>query len=127
MRTDEGLERGVPMDYVERVNRAIDHIVRNLARPLSLEEVSEAACFSPFHFHRVFMSHAPHRSLEARGVRARPRCWAGAASRPSSAQSTPANSRVSGLAEAIFPVGSGTSASSSEVCTSLPTNRLEFL
>ena len=42
------------MDYVERVNRAIDHIVRNLAQPLRLEEVSEAAGFSPFHFHRVF-------------------------------------------------------------------------
>ncbi len=86
MRTDEGIERAVPVDYVERVNRAIDHIVRNLAQPLSLEEVSEAACFSPFHFHRVFkallgetlkqfvkrqrleralylMSHAPNRSL----------------------------------------------------------------
>jgi AraC family transcriptional regulator len=74
------------MDYVERINRAIDHIVRNLAQPLSLEQVSQAACFSPFHFHRVFkallgqtlnqfvrrqrleralylMSHAPKRSL----------------------------------------------------------------
>jgi AraC family transcriptional regulator len=74
------------MDYVERVNRAIDHIVRNLAQPLRLEEVSSAACFSPFHFHRIFkallgetlnqfvkrqrleralqlMSHAPQRSL----------------------------------------------------------------
>ena len=54
MRTDEEADRAVPVDYVERVNRAIDHIVRNLAQPLSLEEVSEAACFSPFHFHRVF-------------------------------------------------------------------------
>jgi AraC family transcriptional regulator len=76
----------VPVNYVERVNRAIDHIVRNLAWPLRLEEVSEAAGFSPFHFHRVFksllgetltqfvkrlrleralylMSHAPNRSL----------------------------------------------------------------
>jgi len=75
-----------PIDYVERVNRAIDHIVRNLAEPLRLEDVSEAADFSPFHFHRVFkslvgetlnqfvkrlrleralylMSHAPSRSL----------------------------------------------------------------
>ena len=74
------------MDYVERVNRAIDHIVQNLAQPLRLEDVSEAARFSPFHFHRVFkaligetlnqfvkrqrleralylMSHAPKRSL----------------------------------------------------------------
>jgi AraC family transcriptional regulator len=74
------------MDYVERVNRAIDHIVRNLAQPLRLEDVSGEAGFSPFHFHRVFksligetlnqfvkrqrleralylMSHAPRRSL----------------------------------------------------------------
>ncbi|MEO8189547.1 MAG: AraC family transcriptional regulator [Acidobacteriota bacterium] len=86
MRTDRKIETAVSMDYVERVNRAIDHIVRNLAEPLRLEEVSEAACFSPFHFHRVFkalvgetlnqfvkrqrleralylMSHAPQRSL----------------------------------------------------------------
>jgi AraC family transcriptional regulator len=43
-----------PIDYVERVNRAIDHIMRNLARPMRLEEIAAAACFSPFHFHRVF-------------------------------------------------------------------------
>jgi AraC family transcriptional regulator len=42
------------VDYIERVNRAIDHVVSNLARPLGLEEVSKAADFSPFHFHRVF-------------------------------------------------------------------------
>ena len=74
------------MDYVERVNCAIDHIVSNLALPLRLEDVSEVAGFSRFHFHRVFkalvgeslnqfvrrlrleralylMSHAPKRSL----------------------------------------------------------------
>jgi AraC-like DNA-binding protein len=74
------------VDYVERVNRAIDHVVGNLAHSLTLEEVSKAAGFSPFHFHRVFkaflgetlsqfvkrqrleralflMSHAPQQSL----------------------------------------------------------------
>ncbi len=73
-------------DYVERTNRALDYIVRNLDGDLRLEEVARAACFSPFHFHRVFrsllgetlsqfikrqrleralylMSHAPRRSL----------------------------------------------------------------
>ncbi len=44
------------LDYLERVNRAIDHIVRNLAEPLTLEEVARHAFFSPFHFHRVFRS-----------------------------------------------------------------------
>lgn len=73
-------------DYVERTNRAIDYIVRNLSSPLRLEDVARAAMFSPFHFHRIFralmgetlnqfvkrqrieralylMSHAPNRSL----------------------------------------------------------------
>src|ERR1044072_7409336 len=73
-------------NYVERVNRAIDYIVSHLAEPLRLDDVSTAAGFSPFHFHRVFkclvgetlnqfvkrqrleralylMSHAPNRPL----------------------------------------------------------------
>ncbi len=40
--------------YVERVNLAIDYVVTNLHKPLRLEDVSRAAHFSPFHFHRVF-------------------------------------------------------------------------
>jgi AraC family transcriptional regulator len=42
------------VDYVDRINRAIDHITRNLAEPLPLEDVARVACFSPFHFHRIF-------------------------------------------------------------------------
>src|SRR5436305_8821653 len=79
-------ENPISQSYVERVNRAIDHIVLHRAEPLRLEDVSEAAGFSPFHFHRIFkaivgetlnqfvkrqrleralyrMSHAPQRSL----------------------------------------------------------------
>jgi AraC family transcriptional regulator len=41
-------------DYTERINRAIDYIVRHLAEPLPLADVAQAACFSPFHFHRIF-------------------------------------------------------------------------
>jgi AraC family transcriptional regulator len=89
LRNDQKNDSAVPIgtvNYVERVNRAIDYIVGNLAAPLRLEQVSEAAGFSPFHFHRVFksllgetlnqfvkrlrleralylMSHAPNRSL----------------------------------------------------------------
>lgn len=40
--------------YVDRVNRAIDFITARLAEPLRLDDVAQAACFSPFHFHRVF-------------------------------------------------------------------------
>ncbi len=42
--------------YVERVNKAIDFVVRNLGRPVRLREVARAASLSPFHFHRVFQA-----------------------------------------------------------------------
>lgn len=42
------------LDYVGRINRAVDYVTRNLAEPLSLEAVARAACFSPYHFHRIF-------------------------------------------------------------------------
>lgn len=43
-------------DYLARVNRAIDYILAHLDRPQSLDEVAQAAHFSPFHFHRVFQA-----------------------------------------------------------------------
>ena len=46
--------RSAPTDYLARINRAIDSIVRDLAQPLSLHAVSQASGFSPYHFHRVF-------------------------------------------------------------------------
>jgi AraC family transcriptional regulator len=81
-----GFQDKVRVDYVQSVNRAIDHVVRNLDGSLQLDEIANAAGFSPFHFHRVFkslvgetlaqfvkrqrleravylMSHAPRRSL----------------------------------------------------------------
>jgi AraC family transcriptional regulator len=42
------------VDYLDRINRAIDHIMRNLAEPLQLDDVARVACFSPYHFHRIF-------------------------------------------------------------------------
>lgn len=41
-------------DYVARVNRVIDHVVRHLREPLRLEDVALVAGLSPFHFHRIF-------------------------------------------------------------------------
>ena len=41
-------------DYVARVNRAVDYVTAHLDQPLRLEEVARAACFSPYHFHRIF-------------------------------------------------------------------------
>lgn len=42
------------LDYLGRVNRAIDHVTRYLAEPLLLDDVARIACFSPYHFHRIF-------------------------------------------------------------------------
>ena len=44
------------LDYIDRINRAIDYVTRHLAEPLPLEDVAKAAAFSPFHFHRIFRS-----------------------------------------------------------------------
>lgn len=41
-------------DYQLRILRVLDHIQRQLDTPLSLDELAAVACFSPFHFHRVF-------------------------------------------------------------------------
>jgi AraC family transcriptional regulator len=46
----------ISLDYVDRVNRAIDYILRNLDQSLKLDVVANAAGFSPFHFHRIFRS-----------------------------------------------------------------------
>jgi AraC family transcriptional regulator len=49
-----GLPDLANLDYVNRVNRAIDHVTRNLGEPLQLDDVARIACFSPYHFHRIF-------------------------------------------------------------------------
>ena len=40
--------------YEQAVQKAIDHIARNLDEALDLETLARDACLSPFHFHRVF-------------------------------------------------------------------------
>jgi AraC family transcriptional regulator len=41
-------------DYKERILRVLTHIQVHLDEPLDLEELARVACFSSFHFHRVF-------------------------------------------------------------------------
>jgi AraC family transcriptional regulator len=45
-----------PLDYADRINRAINFVLNNMDRPIRLEQVARVACFSPFHFHRIFRS-----------------------------------------------------------------------
>ncbi len=46
--------RQTAMEYRKRICQAMDYISRNIVRELSLEEISEVAAFSKFHFHRIF-------------------------------------------------------------------------
>lgn len=45
------------IEHINRVNKAINFIQKNLDNHLTLEKISEVACFSPFHFHRIFKVH----------------------------------------------------------------------
>ncbi|OHD12093.1 MAG: hypothetical protein A2086_04560 [Spirochaetes bacterium GWD1_27_9] len=44
------------IEYKSRINKVIDYIEKNLANEFSLEELANIACFSKFHFHRIFFS-----------------------------------------------------------------------
>ena len=41
-------------DYADRLARVAAHIGRHLDAPLDLERLAAVACFSPFHFHRIY-------------------------------------------------------------------------
>jgi AraC family transcriptional regulator len=41
-------------EYARRIDRVIDHLRANLDRPVRLGELARVACFSEFHFHRIF-------------------------------------------------------------------------
>jgi AraC family transcriptional regulator len=44
------------MDYVASIQRTLDYIEENLQEQITLEKLAEIACFSPFHYHRVFQT-----------------------------------------------------------------------
>ena len=41
-------------EYAQRIDRVIDYLRANLDRPVKLAELADVACFSEFHFHRIF-------------------------------------------------------------------------
>jgi AraC family transcriptional regulator len=41
-------------EYISRINKAIDYIEQNIDNALNLDDISQAANFSKFHFHRIF-------------------------------------------------------------------------
>jgi AraC family transcriptional regulator len=42
------------MEYRERIQATIDYIEEHLSETISLCELAELACFSEFHYHRMF-------------------------------------------------------------------------
>ena len=49
-----GVKQHTANEYRARVCKAMNFISQNLDRDLTLEEIARAACFSKFHFHRIF-------------------------------------------------------------------------
>ncbi|HPA77203.1 MAG TPA: AraC family transcriptional regulator [Kiritimatiellia bacterium] len=45
-------------DYQRRIERVLRFIREHQSEPMRLKELAEVACFSPFHFHRIFSAHA---------------------------------------------------------------------
>jgi len=41
-------------EYIYRINKVVDYIDKHIDEPLTLSELADVACFSSFHFHRIF-------------------------------------------------------------------------
>ncbi len=52
------------MDYFEMIQTVLDYIELNLKSKVALEQISDAACFSPYHFHRIFKAMADESVVE---------------------------------------------------------------
>jgi AraC family transcriptional regulator len=50
----KGLKKTTYRDYSERMLKVLVFIQRHLDEDVLLEELAEVACFSPYHFHRIF-------------------------------------------------------------------------
>jgi len=43
-------------EYIDRINRVFDYIDLNIDKKINLDTLAEVACFSKYHFHRIFYS-----------------------------------------------------------------------
>jgi len=48
------IQQQSPKEYFQRINRVVDYIDAHIDEEHSLENLSQVAHFSPFHFHRIF-------------------------------------------------------------------------
>ncbi len=42
--------------YIDRLNKVIDYIEKKLHADITLDDLAQVACFSKYHFHRIFYS-----------------------------------------------------------------------
>jgi AraC family transcriptional regulator len=54
----------IQTDYLHRINHVVDYIEAHLDETLTLETLSHIACFSKFHFHRIFLAVTGERLAE---------------------------------------------------------------
>ncbi|MBL0339379.1 MAG: AraC family transcriptional regulator [Rhodospirillaceae bacterium] len=48
------IKTGTTQIYIDRIQRSLEYICQHLDQSVSLETLAKIACFSPFHFHRIF-------------------------------------------------------------------------
>ena len=53
----QGSRKETETDYRQRISRVIAYIELHLSEPLLLTTLSEVACFSSYHFHRIFTAY----------------------------------------------------------------------
>ncbi len=41
-------------DYIKRINQVVDYVEANIDKDIKLQDLAEIACFSQYHFHRIF-------------------------------------------------------------------------
>lgn len=46
--------RGTLADHAERIDRTLAYLADHLDQEVDLERLADVACFSPFHFHRIY-------------------------------------------------------------------------
>jgi len=51
-------------NYTARINRVLDYMEAHMDQPITLESLAREACFSVFHFHRIFYSCTGERPFE---------------------------------------------------------------
>jgi len=44
----------IKQEYISRINKVRNYIEQHIDQPLTLNSIAEIACFSPYHFHRLF-------------------------------------------------------------------------